>query len=171
MTNNWVEWLFNVTCNEISVIYVTAHRCACGLKKKLNLRFGSQRHKHFAGFFNVPVQAPTRGHPFYGYYEKPPHLIAFYDTLGIRRTNSHLKPPRPPRGNMTNNDICSDAALTLTNAFTPPNERLPKIILDYTTSWVDWLLNVTFNDISVIYVTAHRCAGGRKKKLDLRLGS
>ena len=26
------------------------------------------------------------------------------------------------------------------------------------------LFNVTINDISVIYVTAHRCAGGLKKK-------
>ena len=32
------------------------------------------------------------------------------------------------------------------------------------------LFNVTINDISVIYVTAHRCAGGLKK-LDLRSGS
>ena len=32
--------------------------------------------------------------------------------------------------------------------------------------WCDmnWLFNVTINDISVIYVTAHRCAGGLKKK-------
>ena len=29
-----VNWLFNVTINGISVIYVTAHRCAGGLKKK-----------------------------------------------------------------------------------------------------------------------------------------
>ena len=59
----WVSeiWLLNaVTCNDISVIYVTIHRCAGGLKKKLNLRSGSQRHGHFVGFFNVPVQAPTR---------------------------------------------------------------------------------------------------------------
>ena len=34
----------------------------------------------------------------------------------------------------------------------------------------DWLFNVTINDISVIYVTAHRCAGGLKK-LDLRSDS
>ena len=65
----WVElswiWLFNVTINTISVIYVTAHRCAGGLKKKLGLRSGSQRHRHFVGFFNVPVLAPTRDHPFY----------------------------------------------------------------------------------------------------------
>ena len=36
-------------------------------------------------------------------------------------------------------------------------------------SEVNWLFNVTINDISVIYVTAHRCAGGLKK-LDLRSG-
>ena len=64
---SWVElnWLFNVTINDISVIYVTAHRCAGGLKKKLDLRSGSQRHRHFVGFFNVPVPAPTRDQPFY----------------------------------------------------------------------------------------------------------
>ena len=63
----WVElnWLFNVTINDISVIYVTALRCAGGLKKKLDLRSGSQRHRHFVGFFNVPVLAPTRDQPFY----------------------------------------------------------------------------------------------------------
>ena len=32
--------------------------------------------------FNVPVRAPTRGHSFYGYSEKPPDVVAFYDTLG-----------------------------------------------------------------------------------------
>ena len=57
------NWLFNATINDISVIYVTAHRCASGLKK-LDLRSGSQCHRHFAGFFNVPVQAPTRDHLF-----------------------------------------------------------------------------------------------------------
>ena len=31
------------------------HRCAGGLKKKLYLRSGFQRHRHFAGFLNVPV--------------------------------------------------------------------------------------------------------------------
>ena len=36
--------LFNVTINDISFIYVTAHRCAGGLKKNLDLRSGSQRH-------------------------------------------------------------------------------------------------------------------------------
>ena len=41
------------------------NRCAGGLKKKLDLRSDSQRHRHFVGSFNVPVQAPTRDHPFY----------------------------------------------------------------------------------------------------------
>ena len=66
------DWLLNVTCNDISVMYVTVHRCAGGLKKKLDLRSGFQRFRHFVGFFNVPVQAPARGQPFYGYSEKPP---------------------------------------------------------------------------------------------------
>ena len=61
-----VNWLFNVTINDISDIHVAAHRCAGGLKKKkLDLRSGSQRHRHFVGFFNVPVQASTRDQPFY----------------------------------------------------------------------------------------------------------
>ena len=71
------DWLLNVTCNDISVIYrnyVTAHRCAGGLKKKLGLRSGSQRHRPFVGLFNMPVQAPTRGQTFYGYSEKPPRF-------------------------------------------------------------------------------------------------
>ena len=64
---SWVElnWLFNVTINDISVIYVTAHRCAGWLKKKLDLQSGSQHHRHFVGFFNVPIQAPTQDQPFY----------------------------------------------------------------------------------------------------------
>ena len=64
-----------------------------GLKKKLNLRSGSQCQRHFVGF---SLQAPCD--PFYCYFEKPPHLFVFYDTLGIRRTYSHLKAPGSPRG-------------------------------------------------------------------------
>ena len=45
--------MFNATINDISVIYMTASRCAGGLTKKLDLRSGSQRHTHFVGFFNV----------------------------------------------------------------------------------------------------------------------
>ena len=62
----------NVTISDISVKYVTTQRCAGGLKKKLDLQSSSQRHRHFGGIFNVPVQAPTWA------------TVAFYDMLGIR---------------------------------------------------------------------------------------
>ena len=35
---------------------------------------GLPRQRHFGVFFNVPVPAPTRGYPFYGYSKKPPNL-------------------------------------------------------------------------------------------------
>ena len=67
--------------------YMWRHRCAGGLKK-MYLRSSSQRHIHFAGSFNVPV-LHRHGQPFsYGESDKPPHLVAFCDTLGIRRTYS-----------------------------------------------------------------------------------
>ena len=84
----WVELncLFNVTINDISVIYVTAHRCAGGLKKKYDLRSGSQRHRHFVGFFNVPVLAPTRDQPFYTVIptHRPSNLLNLVPNHGTR---------------------------------------------------------------------------------------
>ena len=61
---------------------------------------GILRHRHFQGFFNVPVQAPTRGHPFYGYSEKPPHFNRL-----LRRALGYGGPililnPRVPRGHL-----------------------------------------------------------------------
>ena len=100
----WVRnWLLNVMCNDISVIYVTAHRCAGGLKNKFDLRLGSQRHRHFVWFFNVPVQPPTRGHPFYGYSEKPSHLVAFYDNWGYGGPILTITPRGPQMEALTMN--------------------------------------------------------------------
>ena len=78
---NWVElnWLFNVTINDISVIYVTAHRCA-GVMKKLDLWSGSQRHRNFVGFFKVPVQAPTQDQSFYTLMVHIPLYTFFFCT-------------------------------------------------------------------------------------------
>ena len=39
LSSEWVNLLFNVAINDISVIYVTAHRCAGGLKKELSHNF------------------------------------------------------------------------------------------------------------------------------------
>ena len=42
------------------------------------------------------------GPPFlYGDSDTPPHLVAFYDTLGIRRMYSRLKPPAASRGRVS----------------------------------------------------------------------
>ena len=39
---------------------------------------GPPSHRHFVGFFNVPVQEPTRTHSFYGYSVKPPHFSRLF---------------------------------------------------------------------------------------------
>ena len=49
-------------------------------------------------FHRVLSPSTDTGHPFYCYFEKPPYLFVFNDTLEIRRTYSHLKPPGSPRG-------------------------------------------------------------------------
>ena len=103
-----VNWLFNVTIKNFSVIHVTAHRCAGGLKKKwLDLRSGSQRHRHFVGFSIVgatvtvhqffcilhltcPCKHRHGTNLFIRWFRHIAQLVAFYDTLGIRRTHSRL---------------------------------------------------------------------------------
>ena len=64
-------------------------------KKEVGPVVGLPRHRHFVGFFNVPGRINTDTGPphLYGYSEKPPHLVAFYDTLGDtedRRTCLHV---------------------------------------------------------------------------------
>ena len=80
------EWnlFLNVTCNNISIIYVTAQICEGGLKEKFDLRSGSQRRRHFVGFLNVPVQAQTKhwANILTFIPRNCPILIAFYDTHG-----------------------------------------------------------------------------------------
>ena len=49
-----IYWCFTSHAT-IFRLYMWRHRCSGGLKKKLYLRSGSRRHRHFVGFFNVPV--------------------------------------------------------------------------------------------------------------------
>ena len=97
--SEWVNWLFNVTINDISVIYVTAHKCAGGLKKKLDLRSGSQRHRHFVGFFNVPVLHRHGTNLFIRWFR---HTAPFSRLLrsrwGYGGAHSRLNPPGPHGG-------------------------------------------------------------------------
>ena len=60
---------------------------------------GLPRHRHFVGFFNVPVQTPTRDPPFYGYSEKPPHISRLLrHAWGYGGHILDLTPPRVPTG-------------------------------------------------------------------------
>ena len=86
----WVYWClrhmqryFSQTCDG---------KCAGGLKK-LYLRSGSQRHRHFAGFFNVPVLHRHGTTLFRRWFRHTAPFSRLYDTLGIRRTYSGLDTP------------------------------------------------------------------------------
>ena len=59
---------------------------------------GLPRHRHFVGFFNVPVLAPTRDQPFYKVIPTPPHLVAFYDHAGDTEVHILDLTPGPSRG-------------------------------------------------------------------------
>ena len=72
--------------NDISIIYVTVQMCR-------RTEEGSQRHRHFVGFFKRTRLSTDTGPPFlYGYSEKPPHLVAFCGGTGdmCRRTEEEL---------------------------------------------------------------------------------
>ena len=49
----WVNWCLTSHAT-IYQSYMWRHRCAGGRKRKLDLRSGSQRHRHLGGFFNMP---------------------------------------------------------------------------------------------------------------------
>ena len=97
-----LEWLWKIGCLTLHAtmfqLYMWRHICAGGLKKKLDLRSGSQRHRHFVGFFNVPVQVPTN------FFTVIPRnrliLVAFHDAHGdsIRRRLSNYINPREDAG-------------------------------------------------------------------------
>ena len=65
------------------------------MKKKLYLRSGSQRHRHFLGFFNVPVaDHPDTGPPFLNGYSESP----FTTRWGYEGRILDLNPRRPHGG-------------------------------------------------------------------------
>ena len=50
------------------------------------------------GSLTYPSYTDTGPRLLYSDYDIPPHLVAFYDMLGTRRTYSRLKPRRPHGG-------------------------------------------------------------------------
>ena len=91
------DWLFKVTCNNISIIYVTAHRYAGGLKK-LDLPLGSQATDILQDSLTCPSKHRHGTHLFTVIPTNRPISVAFYDAQGDRRTYSLLKPPGSPWG-------------------------------------------------------------------------
>ena len=53
------------------------------------------------GSLTCPSYTDTRPPFLYDDSDTPPHLVAFYDTLGIQRTYSQLNPPASSRGRQT----------------------------------------------------------------------
>ena len=88
--------VFYVTCDDISVIYMTAQMYR-RTEEEVDVvpTVGLPRHRHFVGFFNVPVLHRHGTNLFIRWFRHTAPLVAFYDTLGIRRTYSRLKPPAP----------------------------------------------------------------------------
>ena len=62
-----MNWLLNVTINDSSVLYVTAHRWAGGLKK-LDLRSGAHAIYILKGFLTYPSKHRHGGTFLYGYF-------------------------------------------------------------------------------------------------------
>ena len=90
--------MFYVTCNDISVIYVTAYRGSDGLKRSCS--YGRAPNAIDISQVSLTCSSYTdTGPPFiYGDYDTPPDLVVFFDTLGILKTYSRLKPPASSRG-------------------------------------------------------------------------
>ena len=69
------------------------------IEEEVEPTVGLPRHRHFVGFFNVPVQAPTRDPPLYGYSEKPPHFSRLLrHAWGYGGHILDLNPPGPHGG-------------------------------------------------------------------------
>ena len=65
---------------------------------------GAPRHRHFVGFSGMPGRAPTRGQPFYGYYEKPSHFSHLLRRAwGYGDLFSSFKNPPGPHGGINFN--------------------------------------------------------------------
>ena len=80
-------------------------------------------------------------------------LVAFYDTLGIRRTYSRLKPPASSRG-------WNELRQKPNPTWAVKNDR-------WWCCWISCITSQTTIFQLLAHVTAHSCAGGLKKKLDL----
>ena len=93
---------------------------------------------NFAGFFNVPVIHRHGTTLLYGDTDTPPHLVAFYDTLGIRRAYSRLKPPASSRGRRIDDDVLINVLqYSEIKLITPLRENTCQSDYGYMCIWTD----------------------------------
>ena len=69
------------------------HRCAGGLWRSCTYGRAPNAIDISQGSVTCPSYTDTGPSFLYCYSDTPPHLVAFYDMLGIRRTYSRLQPP------------------------------------------------------------------------------
>ena len=94
---SWVYWCFTSHVT-IFQLYMWWHRCAGGLKKNCTYGRAPNAVDISQGSLTCPSYTDT-GPPFlYSDSDTQPHLVAFYDTLGIWRMYSRLKPLASSRG-------------------------------------------------------------------------
>ena len=82
-----MQGYFSHICDNTDVQADWRRRCTCG--RAPNGIYISQ------GSLTCPSYTDTVPPFLYGDSDTPPHLVAFYDTPGIRRTYSRLNPPPP----------------------------------------------------------------------------
>ena len=80
------EWVI-IDCltsqSTIFQLYMWRHIYICRqTEEEVGPTVGLPGHRHFVGFFYVPIQAPTRGQPFMVIPRNRPISVAFYDAHG-----------------------------------------------------------------------------------------
>ena len=97
------------------------------IEEEVEPTVGLPRHRHFVGFFNVPVQTPTRDPPFYGFSEKPPHFSRLL--RHARGCGGHildLNPPGPHGGSLLLNIL--NYLLTQTQSICQRDRRPQNVV-------------------------------------------
>ena len=105
-------WLFNLT----DETYMSRRT-----EEEVRPTVGLSHHRHFVGFFNVPVK--TRGHLFYSYSKKPSHFSRL-----LRRAWGYGIPililnPRIPKGCSLYNSLKDYADLKRINSVSLQNDK------------------------------------------------
>ena len=129
MRRGEVNCLFNATINDISIMYVMALKmCRQDWRRKLYLRSDSQCHRHFVGFFNMPVQAPIRDQPFIRLFREIAPFSRLLRYAEDTEDFSHLKPPASPTGAKKNRyKYLVLGSIRIPNTARPPAYKSPVI--------------------------------------------